>query len=206
MIPSSQLSENYNVQFSTQVWYPMIFNEIQSENWDGFHLILDKHPTMLQTCKTHNTKWSHWPKITNDTCYTMSREICQKVTKEDQIKIIKKETMCKNKWNAFNSNYKRLANYHKTPKNNTFGSCLMKKSMISLTLTIQLRMLWFHWSISRWKGCECLFAHEGCECWRKWSLRPTYKKDSRWEWWLVIIKQCPKISNFGCKHWWCKNY
>jgi hypothetical protein len=76
MIPSSQLSENRSAQFSTQVWYPMIINDIQSENWDGFHLILDNH---------HITqKWSHWPKITNDTCYAMSREICQKVAKEDQ--------------------------------------------------------------------------------------------------------------------------
>jgi hypothetical protein len=56
MIPSSQLSENRSAQFSTQVWYPMIINDIQSENWDGFHLILDNHPTILQTCKTHNTK------------------------------------------------------------------------------------------------------------------------------------------------------
>jgi hypothetical protein len=48
MIPSSQLSENWSAQFSTQVWYPMIINEIQGENWDGFHLILDNHPTMLQ--------------------------------------------------------------------------------------------------------------------------------------------------------------
>jgi hypothetical protein len=53
MIPSSQLSENRSAQFSTQVWYPMIINDIQSENWDGFHL---NHPTILQTCKTHNTK------------------------------------------------------------------------------------------------------------------------------------------------------
>jgi hypothetical protein len=75
----------------------------------------------------------------------------------------------------------------------------MKKLMISFTLTIQLIMLWFHWKISRWEGCQCLLAHEGCECWKRWSLKPTYKRDSRWEWWLVIIKQCPK-------HWWCKNF
>jgi hypothetical protein len=68
----------------------------------------------------------------------------------------------------------------------------MKKLMITFTLTIQLRMLWFHWNISRWKGCQCLLAHEACECWRRRSLKPTYKRDSRWEWWLVIIKQCPK--------------
>jgi hypothetical protein len=40
-----------------------------------------------QSCKhaKHITqKWSHWPKITNDTCYAMSRKICQKVAKEDQ--------------------------------------------------------------------------------------------------------------------------
>ncbi len=49
--------------------------------------------------------------------------------------------MCQNKWNAFNSNYKKLANYQKTPRNHMFGSCLMKKLMISFTLTIQLRML-----------------------------------------------------------------
>jgi hypothetical protein len=111
--------------------------------------------------------------------------------------------MCKNKWNAFNSNYKRLANYHKTPRNHTLGSCLMKKLMISFTLTIQLRMLWFHWNISRLESCQYLLAHEGCKCWRIWSLKLTYKK---WEWWLAIIKQCSKISNFGCKHWWCMNY
>ncbi len=82
----------------------------------------------------------------------------------------------------------------------------MKKLVISFTLTIQLRMLWFHWNISRWEGCQCLLAHEGCECWRRWSLKPTYKRKSRWESWLAIIKQCPKIWKFGCKHWWCKNY
>jgi hypothetical protein len=119
-------------------------------------------------------------------------EFVKKLQKRTKIKIIKKETMCKNNWNAFNSNYKRLVNYHKTFRNHTFMSCLVKKLMIAFTLTIQLGMLWFHWNISRWEGCQCLLAHEGCECRRRWSLKPTYKRDSRWEWWLVIIKECPK--------------
>jgi hypothetical protein len=65
----------------------------------------------------------------------------KKLQKKTKINIMKKETMYKNKWDAFNSNYKRLFNYHKTPRNRTFGRVLMKKLMISFTLTIQLRML-----------------------------------------------------------------
>ncbi len=46
--------------------------------------------------------------------------------------------MCKDKWNAFNSNYKKFVNYHKGTRNHTsFWELYFEKKKVPYTSSIQ---------------------------------------------------------------------
>lgn len=54
--------------------------------------------------------------------------ITKELQKKHKISMPMNDTMCKDKWNVLNSNYKKIADYHKGIGNHTsFGSHLLKR-------------------------------------------------------------------------------
>jgi hypothetical protein len=67
-------------------------------------------------------------------------------------KFSQNETMCKDKWNSLNSNYKKIFDFFLFKDWEPYlflGFVVWKQRDVSLTSSILLKILWLNWSISK---------------------------------------------------------